>query len=49
MYRSKLDPEKDPAGATPVTLALALLQPRQHGLKKVSSVSGVSRGQTSSK
>ena len=27
MYRSKLDPEKDPAGATPETLTLVLLQP----------------------
>lgn len=29
MYRSKLDPEKDLKGATPETLALALLRPRQ--------------------
>lgn len=31
MYRSKLDPEKDLKGATPETLALALLRPRKGG------------------
>lgn len=42
-YKSKLDPEKDLQGATPETLARALLRPRLRGKTVVCNQSSVKK------
>ncbi len=45
-YKPKLDPEKDLKGATPETLARALLRPRHRGKPVVRGQSSVKKVET---